>query len=137
MLINSDLKKFISLVDELRDVGLSSMVSLPRIIVTGTQSAGKSSLLENIVGIDFLPRGDGVCTRRPLELRLVKTSAQKMVALFEELPGKPIEDKQYCDHWNLIKYMKNVKNNIIVEYITPEEKSTFAFYKPNNKETSA
>jgi hypothetical protein len=37
----------------------------------GTQSSGKSSLLESIVGLDFLPRGDGVVTRRPLEMRLV------------------------------------------------------------------
>ena len=37
----------------------------------GDQSSGKSSLLENIVGMDFLPRGSGVVTRRPLELRLV------------------------------------------------------------------
>jgi dynamin 1-like protein len=28
-------------------------------------------LLENIVGLDFLPRGSGVVTRRPLEMRLV------------------------------------------------------------------
>lgn len=27
--------------------------------------------MENIVGLDFLPRGSGVVTRRPLELRLV------------------------------------------------------------------
>lgn len=40
----------------------------------GTQSAGKSSLLESIVGLDFLPRGDGVVTRRPLEMRLVHRS---------------------------------------------------------------
>jgi len=32
----------------------------------GTQSSGKSSVLEHIVGYDFLPRGDGVVTRRPL-----------------------------------------------------------------------
>ena len=36
----------------------------------GSQSAGKSSVLESIVGLDFLPRGDGLVTRRPLELRL-------------------------------------------------------------------
>jgi len=57
-------------VDELRDVGLQQHISLPRIAVLGSQSAGKSSVLESIVGIDFLPRGSGVVTRRPLELRL-------------------------------------------------------------------
>ena len=55
----------------MRDYGLDKEISLPRIAVLGTQSSGKSSLLENIVGLDFLPRGSGVVTRRPLELRLV------------------------------------------------------------------
>jgi dynamin 1-like protein len=40
-------------------------------VVVGSQSAGKSSVLENIVGRDFLPRGSGICTRRPLILQLI------------------------------------------------------------------
>ncbi|CDJ58415.1 dynamin-like protein, putative [Eimeria maxima] len=65
------LRKLINVVDELRDCGVQQWIQLPRICVLGTQSAGKSSVLEAIVGVDFLPRGDGVVTRRPLELRLV------------------------------------------------------------------
>lgn len=53
-----NLRSFISLIDSLRDLGLQEYISLPRIAVLGTQSAGKSSLLESIVGLDFLPRGD-------------------------------------------------------------------------------
>ena len=53
-----NLRKLINIVDELRDVGVSQFIRLPRIAVLGTQSAGKSSLLESIVGVDFLPRGD-------------------------------------------------------------------------------
>ena len=53
-----NLRKLISVVDELRDVGLQQYIRLPRIAVLGTQSSGKSSLLEMIVGIDFLPRGE-------------------------------------------------------------------------------
>ena len=66
-----NLKKFICVIDKLKDIGLDEHVKLPKIIVVGSQSSGKSSLLESIVGIDFLPRGSGVVTRRPLELRLV------------------------------------------------------------------
>ena len=41
-------------------------------------------MLENIVGLDFLPRGEGVVTRRPLELRLVhRPEAAKPWAVFE------------------------------------------------------
>ena len=39
-------------------------------MVLGSQSAGKSSVIENIVGRDFLPRGSGIVTRRPLLLHL-------------------------------------------------------------------
>ena len=84
------LRKLISVVDELRDVGLQKYINLPRIAVLGTQSAGKSSVLENIVGYDFLPRGSGVVTRRPLEMRLVHlpNPNQKPWAVFEEVKDK-------------------------------------------------
>uniref|UniRef100_A0A7S3Z876 Dynamin GTPase n=1 Tax=Lotharella globosa TaxID=91324 RepID=A0A7S3Z876_9EUKA len=52
----------------------TSPVQLPQLVVIGSQSAGKSSVLENIVGRDFLPRGDKIVTRRPLVLQLVNTS---------------------------------------------------------------
>ena len=38
----------------------------------GLQSSGKSSVLEAVVGKDFLPRGTGIVTRRPLLLQLVR-----------------------------------------------------------------
>lgn len=67
-----NLRKFIDIIDNLRDIGLDKFIQLPRIVVLGSQSSGKSSLLESVVGKDFLPRGEGVVTRRPLELRLVR-----------------------------------------------------------------
>jgi len=84
-LLFSNLRKVITLVDELRDIGVQQYINLPKIAVLGTQSSGKSSLLESIVGLDFLPRGDGVVTRRPLELRLshVPNSDQPPYAVFE------------------------------------------------------
>jgi dynamin 1-like protein len=43
--------------------------------------------------LDFLPRGDGVCTRRPLELRLNHTAKGTSAwAKFEEVPGKEFKD---------------------------------------------
>eukprot|EP01016_Furgasonia_blochmanni_P039369 TRINITY_DN4881_c0_g2_i13.p1 TRINITY_DN4881_c0_g2~~TRINITY_DN4881_c0_g2_i13.p1 ORF type:complete len:725 (+),score=184.79 TRINITY_DN4881_c0_g2_i13:160-2334(+) len=84
-----NLRKLINVVDELRDVGLQQYINLPRIAVLGTQSSGKSSLLESIVGIDFLPRGEGVVTRRPLELRLVHDlGADEPWGVFEVEKGK-------------------------------------------------
>ena len=51
-------------------VSTSLGINLPRIAVVGGQSAGKSSVLECFVGRDFLPRGSGIVTRRPLVLQL-------------------------------------------------------------------
>ncbi|CAB4392367.1 unnamed protein product [Rhizophagus irregularis] len=64
----------IPLVNKLQDVFStigSDTVDLPQIIVVGSQSSGKSSVLENIVQRDFLPRGNGIVTRRPLVLQLI------------------------------------------------------------------
>lgn len=48
------------------------------------QSAGKSSVLEGIVGRDFLPRGAGIVTRRPLILQLLNTPANDKEARITE-----------------------------------------------------
>ena len=47
-------------------------------------------MLESIVGLDFLPRGDGVVTRRPLELRLnhMDEGTQPYAIFPEEIKGK-------------------------------------------------
>jgi vacuolar protein sorting-associated protein 1 len=58
--------------DALATLGPSGhAIDLPQITVVGAQSSGKSSVLENIVGRDFLPRGTGIVTRRPLVLQLI------------------------------------------------------------------
>lgn len=46
-------------------------------MVVGSQSSGKSSVLENIVGRDFLPRGSGIVTRRPLILQLINVPSER------------------------------------------------------------
>ena len=45
--------------------------SMSECVVLAVQSSGKSSVLEAVVGKDFLPRGTGIVTRRPLVLQLV------------------------------------------------------------------
>ncbi|KAI9482688.1 MAG: Dynamin central region-domain-containing protein [Benjaminiella poitrasii] len=71
--------QLIKTVNKLQDafatVGVHNPVDLPQIAVIGSQSSGKSSVLENIVGRDFLPRGTGIVTRRPLILQLINRPA--------------------------------------------------------------
>ncbi|CAJ1943165.1 unnamed protein product [Sphenostylis stenocarpa] len=67
--------------------------ALPSIAVVGGQSSGKSSVLESIVGRDFLPRGSGIVTRRPLVLQLHKIEQGRQdYAEFLHLPKKRFTD---------------------------------------------
>ncbi|KAI1103535.1 dynamin family protein [Jackrogersella minutella] len=66
-------KKMIEIRNILAKVGQSSTLTLPSIVVIGSQSSGKSSVLEAIVGHEFLPKGTNMVTRRPIELTLINT----------------------------------------------------------------
>ncbi|KAF1847195.1 uncharacterized protein K460DRAFT_279884 [Cucurbitaria berberidis CBS 394.84] len=66
-------KKMIEIRGLLQTVGQSDTLTLPSIVVIGSQSSGKSSVLEAIVGHEFLPKGHNMVTRRPIELTLVNT----------------------------------------------------------------
>jgi len=72
---NYGMEQLIPIMNRMQDVftnlGVSNKIDLPEIAVVGGQSAGKSSVLENFVGKDFLPRGSGIVTRRPLILQLI------------------------------------------------------------------
>jgi len=68
--------QLIPIVNKLQDVFGAigqAPIDLPQIVTIGSQSSGKSSVLENVVGKGFLPRGTGIVTRRPLVLQLYNT----------------------------------------------------------------
>uniref|UniRef100_A0A1L8DWD6 dynamin GTPase n=1 Tax=Nyssomyia neivai TaxID=330878 RepID=A0A1L8DWD6_9DIPT len=68
------MEALIPVINKLQDVFNtvgSDLMQLPQIVVLGSQSSGKSSVIESLVGRSFLPRGTGIVTRRPLILQLV------------------------------------------------------------------
>ena len=80
MVENSGMQRLILMVNRLQQafsqLSIPYGLDLPQIAVIGGQSAGKSSVLENFVGRDFLPRGSGIVTRRPLILQLLTSSEE-------------------------------------------------------------
>ncbi|KAJ7946793.1 Dynamin-related protein 3A [Quillaja saponaria] len=87
----------IPIVNKLQDIfahlGSQSTIELPQVAVVGSQSSGKSSVLEALVGRDFLPRGSDICTRRPLVLQLLQIQrkpdgTEEEYGEFLHLPGK-------------------------------------------------
>ncbi|WVQ62293.1 uncharacterized protein L199_000432 [Kwoniella botswanensis] len=88
-------RKLIEIRSVLLSVDQSEALKLPSIVVIGSQSSGKSSVLEAIVGHEFLPKGDNMVTRRPIELTLINTpsnaasssSTPAEYGVFPNMPG--------------------------------------------------
>ncbi|KAK1401891.1 Dynamin-related protein 4C [Heracleum sosnowskyi] len=67
---NERIRPLLDAIDKLRNLKvMQEGIQLPTIVVVGDQSTGKSSVLESLAGIS-LPRGQGICTRVPLIMRL-------------------------------------------------------------------
>ncbi|RCK55560.1 Dynamin-related protein DNM1 [Candida viswanathii] len=85
----------IPVVNKLQDIVATTLladIDLPILAVVGSQSCGKSSVLENIVGRDFLPRGTGIVTRRPLVLQLINISEDDPIV--KRVPQPTPEEKR-------------------------------------------
>ncbi|KAF8659054.1 hypothetical protein AX16_001926 [Volvariella volvacea WC 439] len=82
-------RKLIEIRSMLLSIDQSDALKLPSIVVIGSQSSGKSSVLESIVGHEFLPKGNNMVTRRPIELTLIHTPAApgKGPVEYGEFPG--------------------------------------------------
>ena len=53
-------------------------ISVPNIVVVGSQSSGKSSILNSLIGYDILPTGSSIVTRVPLILNTITDSKKKV-----------------------------------------------------------
>lgn len=98
------MEALIPVINKLQDVFNTvgaDVIQLPQIVVVGTQSSGKSSVLESLVGRDLLPRGTGIVTRRPLVLQLVHVSPEDR--------RKPVTDDNgvEAEEWGKFLHTKN------------------------------
>ncbi|KAF0395535.1 Vacuolar protein sorting-associated protein 1 [Gigaspora margarita] len=117
--------------DAFATVGVQNPVDLPQIVVIGSQSSGKSSVLENIVGRDFLPRGTGIVTRRPLVLQLINRSANAKTENTTDASNKATkepENPDNADEWGEFLHIPGVKfsdfNKIREEIVKDTEAKT-------------
>ncbi|EAW88519.1 dynamin 1-like, isoform CRA_a [Homo sapiens] len=98
------MEALIPVINKLQDVFNTvgaDIIQLPQIVVVGTQSSGKSSVLESLVGRDLLPRGTGIVTRRPLILQLVHVSQEDKRKTTGEENGVEAEE------WGKFLHTKN------------------------------
>jgi len=100
----------------------NTLIELPKLVVVGTQSSGKSSLLNSLIGIDILPIGKSMTTRTPLHLDLIPTSTENR-----------IEFGNYSNmQWNVEK-----KINITYPAITQEQRNQVMNEIENQTNTKA
>ncbi|XP_062094795.1 putative dynamin-related protein 4A [Humulus lupulus] len=86
---NDRIRPVLDAVDKLRNLAvMEEGVQLPTIVVVGDQSSGKSSVIQSLAGIN-LPRGQGICTRVPLIMRLQNHSSP-LPELFLEYDKKVV-----------------------------------------------
>jgi dynamin 1-like protein len=71
-------------------------IEIPHMVVVGSQSSGKSSILNSILGMDILPTGTNMVTRCPIQLELIqsKTEVKACFGTYEATTWTPIKDVQ-------------------------------------------
>ncbi|KAI5454515.1 vacuolar protein sorting-associated protein 1 [Naganishia albida] len=126
-------QQLINLINKLQDVfssiGVNNNIDLPQIAVIGSQSSGKSSVLENIVGRDFLPRGTGIVTRRPLILQLIhRVGTSKPNGTDKDKPEEKGSNTNNADEWGEFLHLPGQKffdfSKIREEIVRDTEKMT-------------
>ncbi|KAM3527508.1 hypothetical protein NHJ13051_002922 [Beauveria bassiana] len=93
-LVSPEAQHLHRLLKELSRIGVGSIVSLPRIVVFGSQKAGKSSVLEAISRIRF-PTDSGLCTRFATELEFRDGPQLRIHASVQFADGRPAKSLSY------------------------------------------
>ena len=95
-----------------------SNIEIPRLVVVGSQSSGKSSLLNSILGMDILPTGNNMVTRSPLQLELIQTKTGNQAIFGTYKDGVWVENEAIdISYPDITPEQKNHINNKI-EVIT-------------------
>ena len=120
-------KKMIEIRSILNTVGQSGTLTLPSIVVIGSQSSGKSSVLEAIVGHEFLPKGSNMVTRRPIELTLVNTPDAK--AEYGEFPALGLG--KITDFSVIQRTLTDLNMAVPAEQCVTDDPIQLSIYSPN------
>jgi GTPase SAR1 family protein len=104
---------------------------LPKVIVIGTESSGKSSLLERITKCQLFPRDGSICTKCPIKVKLQNGKPSYSIQLHGDTIEK-LENKK--DIYPIVQnYMNSLSDDFISENeiiinITDIDVPDFEFY---------
>jgi len=113
-----------------RDINTGTY-QLPKVIVIGTESSGKSSLLERITKCQLFPSDSKLCTKCPIKVKLENGKPSYSI----QLPGDTIQQlENKKDIYPIVQnYMNSLSNDIIYKdeiiiNITDIDVPDFEFY---------
>ena len=138
-LINSTFGKIKQTISEIFSPEDIETYTLPKVIVIGNESTGKSSLLENITKCQLFPRDSKLCTKCPIHVKLTNGPSKYVISYPQDSKDvkssiKTIEVKNKYEIYDIIqKYMMGFPSDYISETeitvdITDVGVPTFEFY---------
>ncbi|THV45891.1 hypothetical protein BGAL_0440g00040 [Botrytis galanthina] len=124
-------QKLIDHINEMRKFELEHVASLPKLILVGDQSAGKSSLMCALAGI-HVPRDKGCCTRCPANI-ITKPSVDWSCIItlvqdyrYDAPKGRPVTIKDVKDHQPFPPWVE--QDLVRTEFARLTDKSKLADY---------
>ena len=85
-------------IDKLFTCGVGSDVDLPQLVVVGSQSSGKSSVLEALTGATF-PRGEGLCTRFASQITFRRSTTKSISVIITPALGSADGHVEKLSKW--------------------------------------
>lgn len=96
--------------------------ALPKVIAIGTESSGKSSLLENITKCQIFPRDNKLCTKCPVHVKMFTGPSKYQITIGTKVIQLADKNEIYgiiYDHMNSIPAEIIDDNEILIEITDP------------------
>lgn len=107
----SDLRELVDLNDALKALYREdSSMKFPSIVVVGDQSHGKTSLIENITNLN-LPRGTGIQTRVPTEIRLRNSPTNQYTVQYRPKGESAFKTREFRED-NLEQMLREIQYEV-------------------------
>ena len=130
---NVKIRPILDIYDRISESLKNEAITLPKIVVVGDQSSGKSSVLESITGIDT-PRGQNTVTKGPIVIQLRKVENKDEECAFiwsDEIDGK--KKTTFDQIGELIRYYQQIltKNQRVEITSTPVHVEVYKMDSPD------
>ena len=121
----STVKQINALQARLSEANFEDTFKLPQMVVVGSQSSGKSSTLESIIGFEILPKGSGIVTKCPIRIQMNQTRESREYATFTHLP------REEFDFSTVAGIISRRSDELTTDKSLSYEEITVSLYSPN------